>query len=360
MKVLYFLNTANSTNWGSQATSAGMKHLVSVNYPNAEFFPFDFKGLPMKWFPFARKIPDILLLWCIKHKKVQWVKRILSWYGIDLNVYNNCDVVLFNGEGAIHDKSGHFFRLISSLYAFKASNKTVISMNQTVDVAKNGLHAQLLQLVYPQLDAVYAREPVSCRFLEDLGIKNTVIGDAAYALPLMSREEVDEISSRYDLPGKFIAVTGSSVLDRNESSVKQVLKVIDAIKSVEYEVVFMANTKTDLYIANKIKEIRDIRIVSYKNAKYPQAMAIIAKARILIGGRQHPNIFAAMYHTPFIGLDGNTHKMRGVMELLNYPYQSFSWDCAVDDITQRIDHILLGKIDFSQVIVPEVCDLRLS
>ena len=68
-----------------------------------------------------------------------------------------------------------------------------------------------------------------------------------------------------------------------------------------------------------------LRFLAFRK-KHDRAMAVIAKAYVVIGGRQHPNIFAAMQTVPFIPLKGNTHKMEGVVELLKYPMDVLDWN----------------------------------
>ncbi|PAW60813.1 MAG: hypothetical protein B9S37_07635 [Verrucomicrobiia bacterium Tous-C3TDCM] len=359
VKIFYYLNTSKSINWGSQATSAGIRHLVDVSYPDAEFAPIDFAPLPLRWFPYLRIIPDLLLIYCIKNNVKKGLERLLQWYGIKPEIYSQCDAVLFNGEGSIHNKSGHFFRLIASLYAFKLNGKIVISMNQTVDVPGNGMHAKILKLVYSKLDSVYSREPVTYRLLKSMGIENSVIGDAAYALPKMHSDRIDKLVLDYNLPDDFIALTGSSFLDKNKKSVERIIAVIDAISTLNFPIIFLANTKTDLYLAKKVEKIRNLRIISYKDAKFEEGMAIVAKAKLLIGGRQHPNIFAAIYGTPFIGMEGNTHKMKGVIELLKYPIPSMNWKINEVELFLLAERIINHEVSFSQVDVPVVDSVKI-
>jgi polysaccharide pyruvyl transferase WcaK-like protein len=81
----------------------------------------------------------------------------------------------------------------------------------------------------------------------------------------------------------------------------------------------------DLYLAIKLAAHHDFQTIDYVLTKYREAIAIISMADLVVGGRQHPNIFAAKYGVPFIGLERNRHKMQGVIELLNYPALTFSW-----------------------------------
>lgn len=352
MKVAYYVDSSDAVNWGGQATSAGIRHLVESSYPLAQFCPLKFRALPFKNATFLRRILDAAVLWAIKHQRHALLIRVLDWYGIDPSLYKQHDVVCFNGEGAIHDKSGHFFRLLGSLYAFKVSGARVYALNQTIDVDPVGRHANLLRLVYSQLDGVCVREPISLRLIQSLGVASGLVGDAAYALPRMTRGECVRRAVRFELPSDFIAVTASSSLARDKRSLAIMERLMSQLSTLGRPVVFLANTKTDLYLARQLTQTHDIRVIGYEEADYRDAIAIISQAALVIGGRQHPNIFAAKYGVPFIGLAGNTHKMAGVAELLNYPIPVFDW--AYDEGALRVvlERVLAGRFDLSIVTVP--------
>ncbi|MCK5515443.1 MAG: polysaccharide pyruvyl transferase family protein, partial [Desulfobulbaceae bacterium] len=195
---------------------------------------------------------------------------------------------------------------------------------QTVDVKDNLQGQEVLAKVYSMLDYVAAREPVSERELVSLGIDAKLIPDAAYALPRLSAEQIELHTKNMNLPPKFIGVTGSSALKK--SSVDMMGFVLKLIKEhYRLPIVFLANAKTDIALAKALKDKYGLLVVQ-PPVKYQQAMAVIAKAHLVIGGRQHPNIFAAMHHVPFIPFAGNTHKMNGVIELLGYPTQVIPWE----------------------------------
>lgn len=352
MRIAYYIDNSNAVNWGGQAMFAGISHLVKTSYPDAEFVPLKFKKLPLRSLPFLRFISDYLLYQCVKRNNLDFLKTVLHWYGIPRDLYEKFDVVCFNGEGAIHEKSGHFFRLVCSLHAFKLSGKRVYSLYQTIDLKPGGMRARLLQSVYPLLDRVEVREPVSLRVLEQFGITGELGGDAAYAMPRISDEERRELSAPYGLDIPFIAVTASSALERNPSSVAVMDRLLNALSTFGREIVFLANTKTDLFLAEKLAPSHRFRVIDYDQAKFREAIAIISKADLLVGGRQHPNIFAAEYGVPFIGLSGNTHKMRGVVEILNYPVPVFGWDFQQEKLVEMIRRILDGEVDFSKASVP--------
>lgn len=360
MRIIYYVDSSDAVNWGGQATSAGIRHLVTRCYPGATFTPVKFGELPFKNATFLRWIPNLLIYWFAKTGNLPRLKRVLHWYGVDPGLYEQYDVVCFNGEGAIHDRSGHYFRLLGSLLAFKMSGKRVYSLNQTVDIRPGSRHARMMQVVYPQLDRVAVREPVSFRLLQSLGIRCELIGDAAYALPRLPDDERERRFAKFGIAKPFIAITASSAMKRNRKAVRQVERLVNVAKSFGRPVVFLANTKTDLYVARKLAPRHDLRVVGYADADYLDAIALIAHADLVIGGRQHPNIFAAKYGVPFIGLAGNTHKMSGVAELLGYPVPVFTWSFDDAEMKAEIARILSGGRDFSAVRVPSITAIDLG
>lgn len=352
MKVAYYVDTSSAVNWGGQATSAGIRHLVEKTYPGAEFVPLRFRRLPFRNATYLRRLLDVAIWGAVRYDKLSLLVRLLHWYGIDRDIYERFDVVCFNGEGAIHDRSGHVFRLLGSLYAFKKHGARVYSVNQTVDVRPDGLAASLIRLVYPVLDRVAVREPRSLALMQSLGLQSELVGDAAYALPVMPPDEREARFKRHGIERPFIAVTASSFLRRDSQSVAKVDRLLQTLAELDTGLVFLANTKTDLYIARQLQQKYALKIVDYEMADYLDAIAIISMAALVVGGRQHPNIFAAKYKVPFVGMDGNTHKMRGVAELLNYPLPVFRWDFEKAELLAAARKALDGDYDASAIRVP--------
>lgn len=360
MKIAYYVDSSNVVNWGGQATSAGIRHLVMTSYPDATFTPLRFGEIPFRHATFLRRIPEYLMYRHVVRGDVEKLKSLLHWYGMDRAMYDRYDVVCFNGEGAIHDRSGHYFRLLASLWAFKMSGKRVYALNQTIDIQPGSLHAKMMQAVYPLMDRVAVREPVSLRLLDTLGIAGELIGDAAYALPRLAEDERARRFAKFGLAPGFIAITASSAMKRNAKAVAQVDRLVEVAKGFGKPVVFLANTKTDLYVAKKLAGKHALTVIGYTDADYLDAIAIIAHAALVIGGRQHPNIFAAKYGVPFIGLAGNTHKMSGVAELIHYPVPVFRWDFDAAQMREEIRRILAGERDFSMVRIPVIDRIDLT
>jgi polysaccharide pyruvyl transferase WcaK-like protein len=324
MRIAYFVNSFNAINWGGQATSAGLKRLVEQNYPHAEFVPLNLPKLPFRHCAPLRAFFEHKLARAILADNVAGVASNLRRLNISLTLFNGFDTVCFNGEGAIHARSGHLIRLMGMLYYFKHAGCFVSALNQTVDLGRPSLARKVVAHVYRTLDYVSAREPVSFRELVALGVRAQLVPDAAYALPRLSETEIEALTSGLNLPPHFIGVTGSSALSKSSTrTMDRLLTLIHA--HYQMPIVFLANAKTDIALAKALSQKHGFLTIQ-PPVRYEQAMAVVAKAHLIIGGRQHPNIFAAMHRVPFVPFRGNTHKMEGVVELLGYPLHVLPWN----------------------------------
>jgi len=355
MRIAYFVNSFNAINWGGQATSKGMKTLVEKTYPDAEFIPLELPSAPMKKFRIVRKIWEKRLAKAILEDDREAVIKYLKKLNTDESFFDGFDTVCFNGEGAIHAKSGHLIRFMGMLYEYKQRGAFVAALNQTVDLGDNKRIQAVVKKIYSMVDYLAVREPVSQRELQKFGLDPEVVGDAAYALGSFSFEQVEALTSDLNLPDKFISVTGSSILIRNEKSVKRMDALLSKIVSFykDIPIYFLATTKTDIYLAKKLQSKYGYEIFAPPE-KHDKAMAVIAKSYILIGGRQHPNIFAAMQGTPFIPFKGNTHKMEGVVELLQYPMDVLGWDNQ-DQVLKAFEKMESLRDNLKEIIkVPKI------
>jgi len=169
----------------------------------------------------------------------------------------------------------------------------------------------------------------------------------------MDKSEVDEIVKRYNLPKKYITVTGSSILKRDKRSLGKVRQVMHYLQDYfQMPIVFMANAKTDIWLAHKLKSDFDLMIIE-PPVKYKDAMAIIANSEILIGGRQHPNIFAYIYEIPYIPFVGNTFKNTGVAKLQNYKLIPLQWDIGKENFFEAIKSVYPAKNIFKPIEIDD-------
>lgn len=345
MKIAYFINTFKSSNWGGQATSSGIQYLLNNQYPNAEFIPLDLPDLPFKKLKILRYYYEKSLLNAILKCDERGILYYLDKMNIKDDFFNNFTHICFNGEGAVHYKSGHLIRFLGLLYLAKLKGKYVASVNQTVDLNANALLEKAVVLIYNSCDYVSVREPLSYNYLRSLGVDSCqLIPDAVYGLPDLSSEYITDVTNKYKLEVKnYITMTGSSFLERDLKSYKLFENIINyTIRSFgKTKIIFLSNAKTDLYLINKVLkknvELKQyIEVVDSEKASFDEAMALIASSKLLIGGRQHPNIFAFIYKTPYIALDGNTYKNLGVAKLQEYPIDPLPWTVSYNDFQSKV------------------------
>ena len=350
MKIAYFINTFQSINWGGQASSNGIKHLLNLQYKNFEFTPID---LPLfKKFKFFKRFFDYMLCDAILNDDLKKIYRVLGYLDINEDFFSKYSHICFNGEGAIHWKSGHLVIFMALLYMAKKQNITVAAINQTIDFNGKKKLENIVSKVYNELDFVSVREPLSLKYSKKIGILNAkLIPDAAYGLPKLSSNEINNRVVKYSLPENFIGFTASSKLNKNRSSLIKVKKILKFIsKKFDLPIVFLANAKTDIWMAHKLKNEFNLIIIE-PPVKYLDSMAIISKASFVIGGRQHPNIFSYIYKVPYIPFEGNTSKNTGVTLLQNYSLSPLSWDVSEDHFSKVLDFISKEEIDFNTITI---------
>jgi glycosyltransferase involved in cell wall biosynthesis/polysaccharide pyruvyl transferase WcaK-like protein len=340
MKIAYFINTFNSINWGGQATSNAIKYMLSQAYPKAEFIPMNMPVLPFKKMKVLRAVYEKKLVEAIMEDDMENVLFYLKKMNIPSTIFSDFTHICFNGEGAVHAKSGHIRLFMGLLYIAKKQKKIVAAVNQTIDLAGDKTLEAVLSKVYNMLDFVSVREPISLSYAKSIGIKKVeLIPDAVYGLPVLSNDEIDKIVQAYKLPDEYIAVTGSSILKRDKKSLRAMRKVLTYItQCYSQDILFMANAKTDIWLAHKLKEEFHFRIIE-PPVKYIDAMGIIARAKLVVGGRQHPNIFSYIYQVPYIPFKGNTFKNDGVVELQKYPLKPLSWEVSRREFEKAVETI---------------------
>lgn len=356
MRVAYFIDNSRAVNWGGQVTSAGMKHLIRTSYPEAEIVPPAMGPLPWGRLKPVLNALNRRLGRAILDGDDAAVDRWLGRLNVDLEALAGIDTVCFNGEGAIHPKSGHLYRLMGLLDHFRRRGAFVAALNQTVNLKGDALAEAVVASVYARADRVAVREPASRRELARLGVEAELVADAAYAVPRLEAAELAARRARFALPADYWCVTGSSAFRRDRGSVERLAGVVRAMRSAapERAIVHLANTTTDLWVAQRAAPEIHARVIGYEGTDYRDAMAVIAGARAVVGGRQHPNIFAAIYATPFLPLAAHTHKMEGVVELLGYPLPVVQWEdlralppllARLEDPDPLLSAIRLPRID---------------
>jgi polysaccharide pyruvyl transferase WcaK-like protein len=345
-------STEGTINWGSQATSDGLRYMLAKSYPEAAFLQVRLPQLPFKKIKLLRRYYETKLVKAVLSDDLKQVRYYLKKLNMHEHIFEGCTHICFNGEGMIHHQSGHISVLMGLLYREKKSGKYVAVVNQTVDLGRNEKLESVVAKVYNTLDFISVREPLSYAYVKKIGITHAVlVPDAVYGLPKMGKEEIIQRTASYRLPEKYMTLTGSSALKRDRRSLEEMKKIIAAFKSyLHLPIVFMANAKTDIWLARQLQKTYDMTIIE-PPVKYQDAIAIIANSELLAGGRQHPNIFAYIYHVPYLPFRGNTFKNEGVAKLQRYPLLPLPWNTEKEKLLSGMKAVQTQKIDFLDITI---------
>lgn len=243
--------------------------------------------------------------------------------------------VIVNGEGSIYGQQlKGFISLFWAWYAKTRNGKRVAFVNHTADLSDPQMR-RAAETVYPLLDDVSFREPISLR---EAGYaapqaQAGVVPDAAYCHVPLSYEAVRDWAGRpgffsiwpydadrFNFAQPYIAVTGSSAINRPESPdlkapVRQFARLCQALERTGLPIVLIAPDHTDAEFLTPVAQSLKLPIIA-PSTPLPVAHQVLARAACLVGGRWHPGILAATGGTPLVSFTANTKKTAGLMEQL--------------------------------------------
>lgn len=134
---------------------------------------------------------------------------------------------------------------------------------------------------------------------------------------LITWPEDNRFFGTMDFSQPYICVSdSSSMLIDEDQAVDVFVTLIDDLKTLGYPIYVIAGS-----IMPFLPEVAQRANVPYVPHHVPIVAggAILANARLLVSGRYHPSIFAALGGTPSVFLGSNSHKTRSLQDLLDYP-----------------------------------------
>lgn len=251
-----------------------------------------------------------------------------------------CDLVVINGEGSIYDRQrkGRMMLFIAYL-AKQYFNKPCILVNHTADVHEP-IMAEIVSHVYPLLDNVVFREPLSARACANLiGEDNsTLAADAAFTYRPTSNSSWSSIAARegyfsiwpdsavgFDPQKPYICVGGSSIYLRPDrpqyDPIPGFIKLCQALQSIA-PVVLTAPCGTDEKIFRPIAKELNLPLIALTTPTQ-QAVDILGNASAFVSGRWHPSILALTGGTPIVTLTANTYKTQSLIEQIGLDAPTF-------------------------------------
>ena len=225
-------------------------------------------------------------------------------------LWHEADSIVLNGEGTIHHSGVGALTLLGFCKIAKDLGKKVFITNCSIF----DLEAFLLKTLRDCVDRVAVREPLSLRYLVDHGIPATQAADCLF---LMEGGEEQEFAWPELEPSKKYALYTPGVLAAfGRVSGEGVRRDISQLRRAGYEVFFhVVETEDERFAADAAQT--GARILPLGCLRWRQVPPFLRRMELVVSGRYHINIFAALTGVPFLPLSTNTGKMAGLLELLS-------------------------------------------
>lgn len=251
-----------------------------------------------------------------------------------------CDLVIINGEGSIYDRQrkGRMMLFIAYL-AKKHFQKPCILVNHTADI-HDPIMAKMVSHVYPTLDDVVFREPLSAKACANFVHKDNSLlaADAAFTYRPTSDPAWSSIGARknyfsifpdsaagFDPQNSYICVGGSSIYLRPDrpqyDPIPGFIELCQRLQNIA-SVVLTAPCDTDEKIFRPIAKELNLPLIALSTPTQ-QAVDILGNASAYISGRWHPSILALTGGTPIVTLTANTYKTKALIEQIGLDAPTF-------------------------------------
>lgn len=243
------------------------------------------------------------------------------------SLWQEADTIILNGEGTIHHAGVGALTLMGFCKIAKDLGKKVFVLNCSIF----DLESFLLEALRNCVDGIAVREPLSQRYLADHGIPATQSADCLFLMEGGDERVLDwpklESSKKYALytPGVLAAF--------GRVSGEGVRRDISKLRQAGYEVFFHVVETEDERVAPDAAQA-GARILPLGCLNWRQVPRFLRRMGLVVSGRYHINIFAALAGVPFLPLSTNTGKMAGVLELLspNRKVPVREWGSATPDL----------------------------
>ena len=314
---------------------------------------FLYRGVKPKCLSDFRKIEHVPFL---LSEYTWYEKKVLSGRSFERDLLEWSDFVFINGEGTIvkgtdrlgiYNRGGRYTIWMAYL-AKQVFHKPTCLVNLTVDPG-NLDAVEMIKHVFPKVDFLSTREPLSKNKLLSLGVLNANYApDALFSYePDTSWKPNNYLSSIIDFGKPYIVLGDSTSLNSNNYQdavrwdiVKTYTTLYSKLKSVFGQVVFLDgfNGKNkninDFITKNGIKPIR------LQNTSYHDLYYVFAHSLVFISGRWHASVLATLSSTPILLYGADSHKTRALYSMVDYKYPFFE----TQTLPLHIDEILNNAI----------------
>ena len=225
-------------------------------------------------------------------------------------LWHEVDTIILNGEGTIHHAGVGALTLLGFCKIAKDLGKKVFILNCSIF----DLEPFLLETLRDCVDGIAVREPLSLRYLSDHGVPATQAADCLFLIE--SGDEMVLDWPKLESSKKYALYTPGVLAAFGRVSGEGVRRDVSQLRHAGFEVFFhVVETEDERFAVDAAQA--GARILPLGCLNWRQVPSFLRRMEMVVSGRYHINIFAALAGVPFIPLSTNTGKMAGVLELLS-------------------------------------------
>jgi len=246
------------------------------------------------------------------------------------------DGIIVNGEGTIHHnrKAGRHLVEISQLA--KDKGLPCFLINTTYQENSEEYRSYL-----EKFDRIYVRESESSKELQRIGIHSKVIPDMTLSYRFRKPEEGSS-EQRFG-----IGVTDSSMVSTAEAlynlSVREGFSFLPVLRSYKDNWRFrwlelVRRVKFGLMLqmrrvlpSNSYLQVRN----NYVKHNVNDYLVALAKCEGIVSGRFHSDCFCLLTETPFLAIDGNSHKVSSMLKDVGLSPERIIVQAEIDSVTKE-------------------------
>ena len=253
-----------------------------------------------------------------------------------------------------------FFRLLYPLLVAQKYNVPYIFFSQSFEFdAARRIDSRLMKSVCDRAVAVWAREPLSYKALQTLGVlpqKIALVPDAAISIVPCKSDRVTDLLTQHNFNSSpFWVVTIKDCQSHTPlllAEMTQLIKQLFASRMLS-QLVLISNsqgpttTEDDRLVARQLAQNLEGKPVAVieEDLTPNELAAIYGEAKFAIGTRFQSLILALAASTPVYGISYAGYKVKGLMDMLEMPelYSSVG-NLKADRILQQLQTIDLPKL----------------
>lgn len=282
---------------------------------------------------------------------LKYEKDLLTW----------ADVVFINGEGNIvqgTDKYGkyrlgaRYILFMAWVSKFKFKHPTII-VNHCIDPG-NVNAFEMIEGIYPNLDEIIVRDPLSLNMLKNHDILNANwAADALFSYQPLEKdwEPSAELKKQIDFTKPYICIGDSSGIKNSYNQVKWDVvsvfsEIISKLKEVVPQIIFVDGYCGENKLINQIIKENNIGFIGPQNCDYRNLYQVFKRSEVFVSGRWHASILSVLANTPIVCYGADSHKTRSLYAILEYPYRFFetsSLPVNIDELVKTVKEVIGNK-----------------